>query len=101
MFILNMFRKVLYLLKYQFNIDLFLYFQYIIKKLMPSIYFYIKYASGRKYKIPCLISKKKSYNIALKWFFLSIKVRTESTLCLRLCGELNDFLMLSRGISLK
>jgi small subunit ribosomal protein S7 len=100
-FVLHVFRKVLFLLKYQFNVDLFLYFQYVIKKLIPSIYFYIKYASGRKYKIPCLISKKKSYNIALKWFFMSIKVRNESTLFLRLCGELSDFFNFNRGVSLK
>jgi small subunit ribosomal protein S7 len=100
-FILRVFYKTLCLLKHQFNIDLFLYFQYIIKKLTPAIYFYIKYASGRKYKIPCLISKRKSYNIALKWFFMSIKTRNESTLCLRLCGELSDFLNFNRGTSLK
>jgi ribosomal protein S7 len=100
-FVLNVFYKVLCLLKHQFNVDLFLYPQYVIKKIMPSIYFYIKYASGRKYKIPCLISKKKSYNLALKWFFLSIKTRNESTLCLRLCGELSDFFHFNRGTSLK
>lgn len=100
-FVLNVFRKALYLLKHQFNFDLFFYFENVIRKLTPAIYFYIKYASGRKYKIPCLISMKKSYNIALKWFFLSLKARKESTLCLRLCGELIDLSNSNRSISLR
>lgn len=67
---------------------------------MPSIYFYIKYSSGRKYKIPCLISKKKSYGIALRWLFFSIKNRNELTLLLRLYGEITDIFNF-RGQSFK
>lgn len=58
--------KLLCLVKNKLKVDVFLFLQLIIKKIMPFIFYRTRYSSGRKYKIPYIISTIKSYRLALK-----------------------------------
>lgn len=48
-------------------------FLLILKKLKPLLGLKTIYRSGLSYKLPCLISEKKSYSIAIKWILIYIK----------------------------
>jgi ribosomal protein S7 len=51
--------------------------------------------------IPILISRNKSYKIAIGWIISGIKLRFEIGLKKRILGELQDILIEKRSYSLK
>lgn len=62
----------------------------VAKKVYPSCRFLKLYLSGKKYSVPAVISAPKQKHIAYKWLVKNSKKRVESTVILRLSGEIID-----------
>lgn len=65
----------------------------ILSKIIPLIGFINKTLSGKKYKIPCFLPKRKLIGIGLRWLIKTAKNRQEKTFNLKLLGEINDIIL--------
>jgi ribosomal protein S7 len=77
------------LLKFKYNTEFLLKYFESIEKIRPLINYKTMYISGKKYKIPILMSTSKSYNVAIRWM---IESSSEQNVSLKLFNNLVDTL---------
>jgi len=65
----------------------------IMYKIAPVVGLMNTTLSGKLYKIPYFISRKKSIIIAFRWLIKALKLRSEKNFLLKLLGECRDILL--------
>jgi ribosomal protein S7 len=86
---LRLFVNFYTLLKFKYGTEFLSKYFESIERIRPMISYKTMYISGKKYKIPVLMSLSKSYRIAIKWM---IKSSNDQNISLKLFNNLTDSL---------
>lgn len=99
-FVLTLFFNALFKLKIEFKIPFRIILDRFFLRLRPLLQLKPLFSSGIIYQLPSTLNSSKEYNMAVYWFYQSIKQRTENSLEQRLFSELSD-IWYNKGLALQ
>jgi ribosomal protein S7 len=85
--------KFFFLLKKKYRLNIEYLFKKVFKRYVPIISFLSKKIAANVYQLPWLIDKYRARFVLIRWFFRSVKMRTEAKLLDRLYNEFNELVL--------